>query len=94
MIFNEAIILLNVPTIATVGSNGDLIINAANFRMGQHQKLSVIGDLVIDIEAARAAGVAVWTIPTGSCSPEELDQAGPDGCITSIADLLDALPPL
>ena len=53
-----------------------------------------IGDMVIDIEAARAAGVAVWTIPTGSCSPEELDQAGPDGCITSIADLLDALPPL
>ena len=49
VVFNDAIMLFDVPTVATIGSNGDLTIIAANFTMGQNQKLSVIGDLVIDV---------------------------------------------
>lgn len=44
-----------VPTVATIASNGDLTINAANFTMGQNQKLSVIGDLMIDVKNGTAS---------------------------------------
>src|SRR5262249_29882559 len=37
-----------------------------------------VGDMVIDIETARAAGVAVWIVPTGSQEKAELAAAKPD----------------
>lgn len=37
-----------------------------------------IGDMTVDVETARAAGVRVWVVPTGSDSVEALDRAGPD----------------
>ncbi len=55
VLFNVAITLPDVPTAATIASNGDLTINAENFRMGQNQKLSVIGDLVIDVNNGTAS---------------------------------------
>src|SRR5262249_13178163 len=37
-----------------------------------------IGDMTVDITTARAAGVAVWTVPTGSHTIEALIAAKPD----------------
>lgn len=47
VIFNQA--LNSVPAFATIGSTGHLQIFAANFTMGQNQKLTVLGNLLIDL---------------------------------------------
>lgn len=37
-----------------------------------------VGDMTVDIETARAAGVPVWVVATGSDTAETLDAARPD----------------
>ena len=51
-----------------------------------------IGDMLIDIEVARRAGVAVYAIPTGSASRESLLQGRPDRVLHRFSDLLTVLP--
>jgi HAD superfamily hydrolase (TIGR01509 family) len=46
-----------------------------------------VGDMVVDIETARAAGVAVWVVATGSDQPETLAAARPDALMRSLAEL-------
>lgn len=53
-----------------------------------------IGDMLIDIEVARRAGVAVFAIPTGSASREALIAGRPDRVLHRFADLLTVLPAL
>lgn len=47
-----------------------------------------VGDMVVDVQTARAAGVAVWLVPTGSTEPNE----PADRVLTSFAELLELLP--
>jgi phosphoglycolate phosphatase len=51
-----------------------------------------IGDMLIDIEVARRAGVAAYAIPTGSASRESLLQGRPDRVLHRFSDLLTVLP--
>lgn len=37
-----------------------------------------VGDMVVDIRTARAAGMRVWVVPTGSDVRADLEAAGPD----------------
>lgn len=37
-----------------------------------------VGDMVVDIRTARAAGTSVWVVPTGSDVRGDLEAAGPD----------------
>jgi len=46
-----------------------------------------VGDMGIDIETARRAGVQVWVLPTGSSSRAQLLDASPDCLLDSFADL-------
>ncbi len=46
-----------------------------------------VGDMTVDIEAARAAGLRVWVVATGSDTPEALDRAGPDRRLDRLEDL-------
>ncbi len=46
-----------------------------------------VGDMVVDIETARAAQVAVWVVPTGSDSIANLQDAKPDRMLASLRDL-------
>ena len=55
--------------------------------VGSAQTLYV-GDMVVDIQTARAAGVPVWVVTTGSETPEALDQAAPDRRLESLAEIL------
>ena len=50
-----------------------------------------IGDMTVDITTARAAGVRVWVVATGSDTPEALDRAGPDRRLSGLPDVLDLL---
>jgi 2-phosphoglycolate phosphatase len=46
-----------------------------------------VGDMVVDIETARAAGVTVWVVPTGSEDSAALRRAHPDRFLDSFAEL-------
>ena len=46
-----------------------------------------VGDMTIDVETARHAGVRVWVLPTGSCSREQLAAASPDRIFSSMDEL-------
>ncbi|UCD74783.1 MAG: filamentous hemagglutinin N-terminal domain-containing protein, partial [Phycisphaerales bacterium] len=54
VIFNEQVNMVGIPVYATIGASGDLRIRAANFAMGQNQKLTVLGDLRIDTPGGSA----------------------------------------
>lgn len=47
-----------------------------------------VGDMPIDVEAARASGIAVAVVPTGSSSYEQLVDAHPDHMLSRFSDLV------
>jgi phosphoglycolate phosphatase len=46
-----------------------------------------IGDMVVDIETARGAGVCVWSVATGSDTTEALEEARPDRLLLGLSEL-------
>jgi phosphoglycolate phosphatase len=50
-----------------------------------------VGDMGVDIETARAAGVAVWVVTTGSDAREALEAAGPDRIFRDLTEMLGLL---
>jgi 2-phosphoglycolate phosphatase len=46
-----------------------------------------VGDMDVDIQTARAAGVAVWVVPTGSADRATLEAARPDRIIEGLGEL-------
>jgi phosphoglycolate phosphatase len=51
-----------------------------------------VGDMEIDVETARRAGIPVAVVPTGSRTEEALRQTGADLLLGSFRDLLEYLP--
>ena len=47
-----------------------------------------IGDMVVDIETARGAGVAVWVVPTGSDETDTLQEAKPDRLLDNLRQII------
>lgn len=50
-----------------------------------------VGDMTVDIETARAAGVTVWIVPTGSDTKEALVHASPDRLLDRLDDILNLI---
>jgi 2-phosphoglycolate phosphatase len=50
-----------------------------------------IGDMVVDIETARAAGVTVWVVVTGSDERAALEAAKPERLCNSLSEVQQAL---
>ena len=50
-----------------------------------------VGDMVVDVETARAAGVAVWVVPTGSDELETLQRAQPDRLLKDLHQVRELL---
>lgn len=53
------------------------------------EKALFVGDMPIDIHAARAAGMNVAAIPTGSADYEPLSASGPDYMLRRFSELFD-----
>lgn len=51
-----------------------------------------VGDMDVDVETCRGAGLPCWLVATGSCSRAELQAAGGDRLLDGFRDLLDLLP--
>jgi 2-phosphoglycolate phosphatase len=65
----------------------DMLLAALNCLHFAPTEVLYVGDMVVDIQTARAAGVAVWVVATGSDRPETLAQAQPDALLRSLAEL-------
>ncbi len=50
-----------------------------------------VGDMSVDVQTARAAGVSCWAVVTGSETAEEIKAAGPDRLFDSMPNLYQAL---
>ncbi len=50
-----------------------------------------VGDMTVDVQTARAAGVRVWIVTTGSDAPEAIEAARPDQLFSSLVELQTAL---
>jgi 2-phosphoglycolate phosphatase len=48
-----------------------------------------VGDMVVDIDTARAAGVRVWVVPTGSEERGRLEEARPDRLLRDLNELAE-----
>lgn len=51
-----------------------------------------VGDMAVDVQTAKAAGVPVWLVPGGASGWDEALAAGPDRVLGGFADMLDLLP--
>ena len=51
-----------------------------------------VGDMLVDIEAARSAGIPIYALPTGSAKRELLLEGRPDRLLNKFSDLLNYLP--
>ena len=50
-----------------------------------------VGDMLVDIQAGRAAGCPIWVVATGSDTRESLASGQPDGLFTDLWELASAL---
>jgi 2-phosphoglycolate phosphatase len=51
-----------------------------------------VGDMPLDVESGRRAGLETWLVPTGSAPRENLVDAGAARLVDRFGDLLDLLP--
>jgi phosphoglycolate phosphatase len=56
------------------------------------EEVVYIGDMPIDVEAARRANLPIYAVATGSASRQELLDARPDRLLNHFGDLLNYLP--
>ncbi|MGH9870667.1 MAG: HAD family hydrolase [Candidatus Polarisedimenticolia bacterium] len=69
------------------------MVHAALQRMGVAREHALyVGDMEIDVETARAAGLPVVVMPTGSCDATALAESGADVMLSGFGALLDLLP--
>jgi 2-phosphoglycolate phosphatase len=70
----------------------DMLIHAIHTLGVAAEDSLYVGDMTVDIETGRGAGVCVWVVPTGSDTRESLQAAKPDRIVASLAELLAELP--
>lgn len=71
----------------------DMLLLALERLQVKDDQVLYVGDMTVDIETARAAGVAVWVVATGSDTAEALDRAKPDRRLADLAEMVTLLPP-
>lgn len=70
----------------------DMLLCAAKLLGESPARMLYVGDMSLDVQTARAAGVPVWVAPSGCESAENLAEARPDRVLAHFAELLDILP--
>jgi phosphoglycolate phosphatase len=69
----------------------DMLLEALR-RLGvSPQEAIYIGDMSVDVQTARGAGVRVWIVPTGSDTVETITRAGPDRIVPSLTEAANLL---
>jgi 2-phosphoglycolate phosphatase len=69
----------------------DMLLEAMR-RLGcRPEEVLYVGDMTVDVETARAAGVTVWVVATGTDAAGVLDAARPDRRLGGLAELAGLL---
>jgi phosphoglycolate phosphatase len=66
----------------------DMLLAAIQRLQLEKNEALYVGDMTVDIQTARAAGITVWVIPTGSDTLEKLVAAQPDRILKQFSELL------
>lgn len=69
----------------------DMLLAALDHLNIQAAEALYVGDMSVDIETARGAGVAVWVIPSGSDERSTLEAARPDRLLDSLLEFASLL---
>jgi phosphoglycolate phosphatase len=69
----------------------DVLLEALKRLVVSADEALYIGDMTVDIQTARAAGVRVWSVPTGSDDRETLLAAHPDRLLRDLSEAADLL---
>lgn len=69
----------------------DMLLSALHRLQVAPAQALYLGDMIVDIEAARAAGMPVWVVPTGIENAATLATASPDRLLNSLEELPDHL---
>jgi 2-phosphoglycolate phosphatase len=69
----------------------DMLVQALHRLQVSKDESLYVGDMSVDILTARAAGVTVWVVPTGSENREVLEAARPDRLFSDLGELEEAL---
>jgi 2-phosphoglycolate phosphatase len=67
----------------------DMLVTALERLQMPAERVLYVGDMTVDIETARSAGVKVWVVPTGSDCRAVLEAAGPDRLLEELHELIE-----
>jgi phosphoglycolate phosphatase len=85
-------VVLGPEDVARLKPAPDMLVTALS-RLGVASAEALyVGDMTVDIATARAAGVAVWVVPTGSDEEAALIAAQPDRLLREFRELIALVP--
>jgi phosphoglycolate phosphatase len=86
-------VVLGPEDVASPKPAPDMLLRAVE-RLGlPKERVLYVGDMVVDIQTARAAGVPVWAVATGSEARANLVDAGPDRLLETMEEMLAEIKP-
>jgi phosphoglycolate phosphatase len=81
-------VVLGVEDVPRPKPAPDMLLAAIERLNVPKQALLYVGDMTVDIETARAAGVQVWVAPTGCDDRRTLADARPDRLLTDLTEMV------
>lgn len=69
----------------------DMLYAAMKHFQASPEETLYVGDMIVDIQCAHAAGVPVWAIPTGAMTAEQLLAEKPTRLLSTMHDILTLL---
>ena len=69
----------------------DMLLAAMQHFGTQPSETLYIGDMIVDIQCAHAAGVPIWAIPTGAMTASQLEAEKPTRLLNNLRDMLELL---
>ena len=71
-------VVLGPEDVAAPKPSPEMLMRAMDALALSREEVLYVGDTIVDIQTARAAGVTVWVLPTGSESRSNLEREQPD----------------
>lgn len=84
-------VVLGPEDVAHVKPAPDMLIEGMRRLQIEAVEALYIGDMSVDIQTARGAGVNVWVVPTGSETEQMLQSAQPDRLLHDLYDVVSLL---
>ncbi|HQR08258.1 MAG TPA: HAD-IA family hydrolase [Gemmatales bacterium] len=69
----------------------DMLLAALKYFQVSASETIYVGDMIVDIHCAHAAGVPIWAIPTGAMTAEQLSAERPTKLLKNMSEMLSLL---